>query len=86
MEGLTRALAREIAPKRVNVVAPGLINTGMFDRFGDDKPAALENMGKGILLGRVGRSEEVAQAILLLMSNPYMTGTTIDVDGGVMLP
>lgn len=86
VEGLTRALAQEIAPKRANVVAPGLIATGMFDRFGDDRPAALENMGKNILLGRVGESEEVAQAILMLMANPYMTGTTIDVDGGVLLP
>lgn len=86
VEGLTRALALEIAPKRVNAVAPGLIDTGMFDRFGDNKPTALENMGKGILLGRVGQAEEVAKAILMLMANPYMTGTTIDVDGGVMLP
>jgi NAD(P)-dependent dehydrogenase (short-subunit alcohol dehydrogenase family) len=80
VEGLVRALALEIAPKRVNAVAPGLIATGMFPA------AAIEQMGKNILLGRVGESEEVAQAILLLMSNPYMTGTTIDVDGGVLLP
>ena len=86
VEGLTRALAQEVAPKRVNVVAPGLISTGMFDHFGDNKPAALEGMGKNILLGRVGQPEEVAAAILLLMTNPYMTGTTIDVDGGVLLP
>lgn len=86
VEGFVRALAPEIAPKRVNVVAPGLIETGMFDHFGDNKPAAMENMGKGILLGRVGKPEEVAAAILLLLQNPYMTGTTIDVDGGVLLP
>lgn len=80
VEGFTRALALEIAPKRVNAVAPGLIATGMFPK---DR---LEQMGKAILLGRVGESEEVAQAILLLMTNPYMTGTTLDVDGGVLLP
>ena len=80
VEGFTRALALEIAPKRVNVVAPGLIATGMHQN------AALEQMGRNILLGRVGKSEEVASAILLLMTNPYMTGTTIDVDGGVLLP
>ena len=86
VEGFTRALALEIAPRRVNAVAPGLIATGMFDHLGDKQPAALENMGKNILLGRVGQSDEVAGAIMLLMQNAYITGTTIDVDGGVLLP
>lgn len=86
VEGLTRALALENAPKRVNAVAPGLIATGMFDNLGDNKPAALENMGRNVPLGRVGASEEVAAALLLCMTNPYMTGTVIDVDGGVLLP
>lgn len=86
VEGLTRALAAELAPKRVNVVAPGIIDTGMFDRFGDEKAAVLENMGKNVLLGRVGYADEVASAILLVMTNNYMTGVTIDVDGGQLLP
>ena len=86
VEGLTRALALEIAPRRVNVVAPGLIATGMYDHLGDKKSNVLDNMGKNILLGRVGAADEIAQAILLLMVNPYMTGTTIDVDGGALLP
>ena len=86
VEGLTRALALENAPKRVNAVAPGLIATGMFDNLGDQKNAALANMGKGVPLGRVGTSEEVAGALLLCMTNTYMTGTVIDVDGGVLLP
>ncbi len=86
VEGLTRALALENAPKRVNVVAPGLIETGMFDNLGDQKPAALENMGKSVPLGRVGAPEEVADAIVLCMTSTYITGTTIDVDGGVLLP
>jgi NAD(P)-dependent dehydrogenase (short-subunit alcohol dehydrogenase family) len=86
VEGLTRALALELAPKRVNAVAPGIADTGMFDRFGDNKAEALANIGKNIPLGRVGKATEVAEAVLLLMTNPYMTGTTIDVDGGVLLP
>lgn len=86
VEGLTRALALELAPKRVNAVAPGIIDTAMFDRFGDNKAAVFDNMSKNILLGRVGQANEVAEAILLLMSNPYITGTTIDVDGGALLP
>ncbi len=86
VEALTRALALELAPRRVNVVAPGLIESGMQDHFGDKKGEVLEQMGKGVPLKRVGQPEEVASAILLSLSNPYMTGTTIDVDGGVLLP
>jgi NAD(P)-dependent dehydrogenase (short-subunit alcohol dehydrogenase family) len=86
VEGLTRALALEIAPKRVNVVAPGLIETGMHDHFGENKAKVMASMGKNVLLGRVGQSEEVAEAILLCMSNSFMTGATIDVDGGALLP
>ncbi len=86
VEGLTRALAAELAPRRVNVVAPGIIDTAMFDRFGDKKPAALEQMGKNILLNRVGQADEVASAIILTLTNSYMTGVTIDVDGGQLLP
>jgi NAD(P)-dependent dehydrogenase (short-subunit alcohol dehydrogenase family) len=86
VEGLCRALALELAPKRVNVVAPGLIESGMQDAFGDKKAEVLEQMGKGVLLQRVGQPEEVASAILLTLENNYMTGSTIDVDGGVLLP
>ena len=86
VEGLTKALALEMAPKRVNAVAPGLISTGMFDNLGDRKNAALENMGKNIPLGRVGEADEVAKAIVMIMENSYITGTTIDVDGGGLLP
>lgn len=86
VEGLTRALAMEIAPRRVNVVAPGIISTGMHDHFGEKKDQIMESMGKNVLLGRVGQSEEVADAVLLCMSNGFMTGATIDVDGGALLP
>ena len=86
VEALVRALALELKPRRVNVVAPGIIDTAMFDRFGDNKPAALEQMGRNIPLGRVGQAGEVAGAIIHTMTNTYMTGATIDVDGGSLLP
>lgn len=86
VEGLTRALALELAPRRVNVVAPGIIDTGMFDHFGDSKAEILANMGKNVPLGRVGQPAEVAAAILAAMTNSYMTGATLDVDGGTLLP
>jgi NAD(P)-dependent dehydrogenase (short-subunit alcohol dehydrogenase family) len=86
VEALCRGLALELAPQRVNVVAPGLIESGMQDHFGDKKADVLAQMGKGVPLQRVGQSDEVASAILLTLSNPYMTGTTTDVDGGLLLP
>ena len=86
IEGLSRALALEVAPIRVNVDAPGIIDTEAFDRLGEGKSTALENMGKNIPIGRVGRPEEVGLAILHAMENPYMTGATIDIDGGILLP
>ena len=86
VEGLSRALALEVAPVRVNVVAPGIIDTEAFDRLGEGKSTALENMGKNIPIRRVGRPEEVGLAILHAMENPYMTGATIDIDGGILLP
>ena len=86
VEALTRALAFELAPRCVNVVSPGIINTGMFDRFGDNRDQVLEGMGKNYPLGRVGHSDEVAGAIIHTMTNGYMTGATLDVDGGALLP
>jgi|TARA_Y100000310_G_scaffold337045_1_gene423109 NAD(P)-dependent dehydrogenase (short-subunit alcohol dehydrogenase family) len=86
VEGLGRALALELAPKRVNVVAPGIIDTAMFDRMGDGKAAAFAQMSQNIPLKRVGQANEVANAILFLMTTPFVTGTTIDVDGGQLLP
>ena len=86
VEGLSRALALEVAPVRVNVVAPGIIDTEAFDRLGEGKSTALKNMGKNIPIGRVGKPEEVGLAILHAMENPYMTGATIDIDGGILLP
>lgn len=83
LEGLTRALAVELAPRNitVNAVAPGVIETEMsaFVR----QAAEQEILGR-ILLGRFGTAEEVAQVILFLASDAaaYITGAVIPVDGG----
>ena len=84
VEGFVRALTPELAPIRINGVAPGIIDTPMFDHFGEKKAATLDAIGANFPLGRVGQPEEVAEAILLCMSNTYMTGVVIDVDGGAM--
>lgn len=86
VEGLTRALALEVAPIRVNVVAPGIIDTAAFAALGENRDQVLDQIGQSIPLGRVGQSEEVAGSILHAMQNTYMSGATLDVGGGNLLP
>lgn len=81
LEGFTRSLAREVASRnvRVNLVAPGLIRTDMTAGLKE------EVEGRRIPLGRFGRPEEVAQAVLFLLETPYVTGQVLLVDGGLQL-
>ena len=85
VENLVRCLAKELAPVRVNVVSPGIIDTALFDWMGDEKSERVAQMTKGQLIPRIGRPEEVASALIYLMQNGYATGTTVDVDGGQLL-
>jgi len=83
MHGLTMALARENAPKgiTVNLVAPGYIDTEMIQGV---RPEILANIVSGIPIGRLGRPEEVAQAVAFLASDEagFITGATLSVNGG----
>jgi NAD(P)-dependent dehydrogenase (short-subunit alcohol dehydrogenase family) len=81
VEGMTRALALDLAPTRVNAVAPGLIDTPLWDVFGSQREAILAR-GASLPVGRIGRPEEVAEAVLFLMSNGFVTGTVLAIDGG----
>jgi NAD(P)-dependent dehydrogenase (short-subunit alcohol dehydrogenase family) len=81
VEGLTRALALDLAPTRVNAVAPGLIDTPLWDAFGPQREAILAR-GAALPVGRIGRPEEVAEAVLFLMSNGFVTGAVLSIDGG----
>jgi NAD(P)-dependent dehydrogenase (short-subunit alcohol dehydrogenase family) len=85
VEGLTKSAALEAAGSgvRVNVVAPGPIETGMLNRFtGTDERKA--GLIAGVPLKRVGRPEEIAQTIVFVASDKasYITGASIAVDGG----
>lgn len=86
VEALCRALAREIAPIRVNAVAPGIIDTTMYSWMGEKKDQTLGAMTKDLPLARPGKPEDVGAAIVNLMMADYITGTTVDVDGGLLLP
>lgn len=85
VENLVRCLAVEMAPIRVNVVSPGTIDTAMFDHFGDEKEEKMQGMTATHLIKRAGTSEEVAEGLLFVMQNEFVTGTTVDVDGGRIL-
>ena len=82
--GLTKALARELAPRKItcNAVAPGFVETDMTAAFRDN--AELE---KSIPLGRFARAEEVAEVVKFLASPAadYITGEVIRVDGGLAI-
>jgi 3-oxoacyl-[acyl-carrier protein] reductase len=79
--GLAHALANPLAPHgvTVNALAPALVGTELLP---GDAETRSELTGK-IPVGRLGRPEEVAEAVLLLVSNPYITAQTISVDGGM---
>ncbi|RKP52216.1 SDR family oxidoreductase [Trinickia fusca] len=83
VEALARALALELKPIRVNVVAPGLVDTPLFDVFGQETRSAIfKQAADSLPVGRAGRPEEIAEAISFLMSNGYVTGEVLHVDGG----
>lgn len=86
VEGFARAIAVEIAPLRINVVSPGTIDTPMFPVEGDAREKFLSQATAGNLIKRAGSADEVAAGILFVIENDYVTGTTIDVDGGALLP
>ena len=77
IEGLTRGYAARLVKEgiTVNAVAPSLIQTDMMK--GQD------NLASRIPLGRFGKAEEVAQAVMMLLNNPYMTGQTVAMSGGM---
>ena len=86
VEGLTRALAVELAPLRVNAVSPGVVRTGLWKNMTEqERDTMYENVGKNLLVGRVGDPEEIAHAYLYLMQEGYSTGQVIVVDGGATL-
>ncbi|SHM75665.1 NAD(P)-dependent dehydrogenase, short-chain alcohol dehydrogenase family [Duganella sacchari] len=86
VESMAKTLARELAPLRVNVISPGMVETGMWGEMTDAERAAMaQRAGGGLPVGRVGQPSELAQAYLMVMQNGFMTGAVVDVDGGGVL-
>ncbi|MEM9622131.1 MAG: SDR family oxidoreductase [Pseudomonadota bacterium] len=85
VEQFVRAVAVEMAPKRINVVSPGVIDTPMFGPDAEQRNKMLGGATAAHLIPRPGTAEEVADGILFVATNSYVTGTTVDVDGGWLL-
>jgi NAD(P)-dependent dehydrogenase (short-subunit alcohol dehydrogenase family) len=85
VEAFARALAVDLAPVRVNAIQPGLIDTPFLDSLGARRDAFIAEYSKRLPVGRPGRPEEVADAVLFLMKNGFVTGITLTVDGGGVL-
>ena len=86
--GMTLPVARDLSAAgiRLNTVAPGLIDTPIYDAFPD--PAAFKaNLGQNVLFPkRLGHAEELASMVVECVTNSYMNGETIRVDGGIRMP
>ena len=83
LEALARGLALERAPVRVNTVSPGLVDTSLYASMAaDDREAMFARVAGRLPAGRIGRPEDIAQAILFVATNPFATGSTVTVDGG----
>jgi NAD(P)-dependent dehydrogenase (short-subunit alcohol dehydrogenase family) len=85
-EALGKQLAKELAPRRVNVISPGVIDTPAYAGLPEEQRQAMFAKAGGALpVGRVGQAEEVAAGYVLAMENGFVTGAVIDIDGGGLL-
>ena len=86
MNALTTALAVELAPIRVNAVAPGLIRTPLWDDMSEaDRAALYDQEAQRVPLRRIGEVDDVARAYVYCMEQSFSTGTVITVEGGALL-
>lgn len=86
LEAMARVLATELAPRRVNTVSPGMTATEAYAGLPDEaRKGMFAATAAKLPAGRIGAPDDIAQAILLLAANPFITGATLDVDGGAHL-
>ena len=86
IDALTRALAVELAPLRVNAISPGVIRSPLWSALADgDREALYESVRDAVPLHRVGEVDDVALAYVYAMEQQHGTGSIIRVDGGTVL-
>lgn len=83
VESMSRTLAIQLAPIRVNTVVPGLVDTALTTpQAGPGREEALAAAANRLPVGRLGRPEDVAHAVRFIMENGYLTGVSLVLDGG----
>lgn len=86
VNALVTSLAIELAPRRVNAISPGIIATPLRAYWPEEaRQAVYAFTEQAAPVGKVGTAEEVAQGVLYLLNNPYVSGTVLDIDGGLRL-
>lgn len=83
LDGLARGLALELSPIRVNTVSPGTIDTPLWSKLSDEaRQAMFERAAANLPARTVGHPDDIANAVLFLMTTSFATGSTVRVDGG----
>lgn len=86
IEGLVKPLAVELKPRRVNAVSPGVVDTPWWNWMQEEeKQSTFARFSAATPVGRVGRPEDIAQSIVYLIGNSFMTGCILECDGGLRL-
>jgi NAD(P)-dependent dehydrogenase (short-subunit alcohol dehydrogenase family) len=86
VDTLIRSLALELAPIRVNAVSPGVIDTGAWDAFGEQgKVSYFADISARNPARRIGTAEDIAQGVMFALTNTFLTGQTLHIDGGEQL-
>lgn len=84
--GITRGLAVDLAPIRVNMVSPGAVHTELFDDIPKERlDSVLQGFRDGTLIDKVGKPEDLAEAYLYPMKDQFVTGKIFESDGGRLL-
>lgn len=86
IEAMVKPLAKELRPLRVNAISPGAVETAWWDRLpADIKDSLLQQTAASSMVGRNGSAEELGSAIAFVISNGFVSGTILEVDGGLHL-
>jgi NAD(P)-dependent dehydrogenase (short-subunit alcohol dehydrogenase family) len=83
MEAITRTLAVELAPLRVNAIAPGIVRTELWSGMSEaERDEMFAQTAQALPVGRVGEPRDVAQSIAYLLGDGYVSGTVVEINGG----
>lgn len=86
IEGLVRGLSIDLAPIRVNVVSPGIVDTPIYAGMPDDQRQELfHGIAQQLPVGRIAQPQDIAESYVYLAKNGFTTGTVVLIDGGAHL-